>query len=156
MESAAALEANYNSVKKGKEELEGKLNKAEYLRAKILQLKSDFLSQKDLDQLDFEMMIQRTIIFNSSIAESEIKEHEEIIAKIKSSGRIVSPAEQVKIMSKIEAMQKSVQNNTKAREETLKAEQDSGFCSQAEIEHLQKDLDSVQNVFKKLQPSSAG
>jgi hypothetical protein len=155
-DSAAALEETYNSIKRGKEELEEKLNKAKNLRETISQLKSYFLSEKDLSQLNDEMSVQRIIIFNSAIAESEVKKYEEIIAEIKASGRIVSPADKVKIMSKIEAMQKSVRDNAKAREETFKAEQDSGFCSQAEIEHLQNDLDSVQNVFKKLQPSSAG
>jgi hypothetical protein len=155
-ESAAALEETYNRIKRGKEELEEKLNKAKNLREKISQLKSDFLSEKDLSQINDEMSVQRIIIFNSATAESEVKKYEEIIAEIKASGRIVSPADQVKIMSKIETMQKSVRNNAKAREETLEAEQDSGFCSQAEIEKLQKDLDSIQNVFDKLQPSSAG
>ena len=155
-ESAAALEETYNSIKRGKEELEAKLNKAKNLREKISQLKSDFLSEKDLSQINDEMSVQRIIIFNSATAESEVKKYEEIIANIKSSGRIVSTADKVKIMSKIETMQKSVRDNAMAREETFKAEQDSGFCSQAEIEHLQNDLDSVQNVFKKLQPSSAG
>ncbi len=33
---------------------------------------------------------------------------------------------------------------------------DSRFCSQAEIEELQNELDSAQNVFKKIQPLNQG
>jgi hypothetical protein len=154
-ESAADLEKRY---KKAKEDLKAKLSRAKSLSEKISKLKSgtDFLLQNDLRQLDIEMGIQTSLINNSSFAESEIKMLEERIETIKSSGIVVSLQEKVKIRYKIAAMQDSIDRARLIQEEILITEQDSGFCSQAVIEKLKKDLHSVQNVLKKLQPLSTG
>jgi cob(I)alamin adenosyltransferase len=157
-ESAAALEKYYDSVKKGKEELEAKLNKAKHLREKISQLKStkDFLSQKDLSQLNIEMATQTSAIHNSSVTESEIRMLEEKLAKLKTSGTVISPIGKIQIRNRIEAIQKSIANAAKVQEKISKAETDSEFCSETEIEKLQKEFDSVQRVLKKLQPFNTG
>jgi hypothetical protein len=157
-ESAAALEKNYESVKKGKEHLEAKLNKAKSLKEKITKLKSgaEFLLPMDISQLGWEISIKTSKLNTSSIAESEIKILEMEIEKIKSSGRFVPPAEKNQIRNQIEAMQKSITNATKAQEEICNAERDSGFCSDAKIYQLQKELDSVQSVLKKLQRLNSG
>jgi len=157
-ESAAALEKKYVSVEQEKEELEAKLYKAITLREKISQLKSSkyFLLQNDLSRLDNEMSFQRSLIHNSLVAESEIRMHEEIIAKIKSSGRIISPSDKAQIRIRIEAMQEPITKAHQIQEDICKAEEDSGFCSEAEIEKLLTELDVAQNVFKKLHSLNPG
>jgi ASC-1-like (ASCH) protein len=157
-ESAAALEKNYESVKKGKEHLEAKLNKAKSLKEKITKLKSgaEFLLPMDISQLGWEISIKTFELNTSSIAESEIRILEEEIDKIKSSRRIITPTTKVQMRNQIEAMQKSITNATKVQDEICNAEKDSGFCSDAKIDQLQKELDSVQRVFKKLQRLNSG
>jgi hypothetical protein len=133
--------------------LEAKLNKAKSLKEKISKLKSgkDFLLPSDLSQLGIEINIKTSLIKKSSVAESEIRILEMEIEQIKSSGRFVPPTEKVQMINQIEAMQKSITNAAKVQEEISNAEKDSGFCPDAKIEQLQKELDSVQKVFKKLQ-----
>ncbi len=41
-------------------------------------------------------------------------------------------------------------------QEISKAKNNSGFCSKAQIEKLQKELNTVQNVLMKLQPLNPG
>ncbi len=96
------------------------------------------------------------VIRDCSIAESEIKKLEEQIAKIKYSGKFLIPPAKVEITNQIEAMQKSLTNAKKVQQEISRAENNSGFCSEAKIEKLQKELDTVQNVLKKLQPLNLG
>ena len=155
LESADVLEMKY---KKGKEELEAKLKKAKSLQEKISQLKSgkDFLMQNDIIMLGFEMSTKTTRINNSSFAESELRMLREKIAEIESSGVVVSANEKDQLTHEVEAMQKSVTDATRVQEEIIKAKKELGFCSDAEIEKLQKDLDSVENVFRKLQCFNAG
>jgi hypothetical protein len=138
--------------------LEAKLETAKQLRDNIIQLKSgeDFLSQKDIGQLDCELQRQRLAIHNSSVAESEIKKLEEQIAEIKSSGKFLIPTAKVQITNQIEAMQNSLTNAKKVQQEISRAENNLGFCSEAQIEKLQKELNTVQNVLMKLQPSNPG
>ena len=156
--SAAALEKNYDKVKKGKEDLEAKLNKATILQEKISQLKlgNDFLLETDLSQLDIEMRNKTSKLNTSSVAELEIRILAEEIEKIKSSGRFVPPTDKVQMRNRIEEIQKLIRNAAKVQEEILKAEEDSDFCSEADIEKLKKELDSVQTVFKKLQRLNSG
>ncbi len=156
--SAAALEEKYENVKRGKEDLEAKLTKAVLVREKIAKLKSSkyCLSQKDLNQLAVEMSIETSIIEKSLIAESELIMLKERIAKIESSGVIASPIAKHQTRSRIDEIQKSIAKAAKVQEDILEAEQDSGFCSEAEIEKLQKDLASVLIVFEKLQPLDPG
>jgi hypothetical protein len=158
LESASSLEKKFESVQKGKEDLEAKLEKAKQLRDNIFQLKSgkDFMQQKDISQLDQELKRQRLVIRNSSQAESEIRMYEEKIANIKSSGKFLIPTAKVEITNQIEAMQKSVTNANKVQQEISKAEKNSGFCTEAQIEKLQKELNTVQNVLMKLQPLNPG
>jgi hypothetical protein len=98
--------------------LEAKLKTAKQLRDNIIQLKSgeDFLSQKDLKQLDRELKRQRLAIRDCSIAESEIKKLEEQIAEIKSSGKFLIPTAKVEISNQIEAMQNSFTNAKKVQQ----------------------------------------
>ena len=42
------------------------------------------------------------------------------------------------------------------QEEISEVEKDPGFCTEAEIEKLQKELDSVISVLSKLQPLNQG
>jgi hypothetical protein len=158
LESAASLEKKYERVQKGKEDLVAKLETAKHLRENIFQLKSrkDFLSQKDLNQLDEDLKRQRLVFFESSLAEQEIKKLEEQIAQIKSSGKFLIPTAKVQITNQIEAMQNSLTNAKKVQQEISRAENNSGFCSEAQIEKLQKELNTVQNVLMKLQPSNPG
>ncbi len=158
LESAAFLEKNYESVQKGKEDLEAKLKTAKQLRDNIIQLKlgNDFLPQKDLRQLNEDLERQVMIIHESSIAEQEIEKHKEIIAKIISSGKFLIPTAKVEITNRIEAMQNSFTNAKKVQQEISRTENNSGFCSEAQIEKLQKELNTVQNVLMKLQPSNPG
>ena len=144
--------------KKGKEELEAKLKKAKSLQEKISQLKSgkDFLMQNDIIMLGFEMSTKTTRINNSSFAESELRMLREKIAEIESSGVVVPPREKDQLTNEVEAMQKSITNATQVHEEILKTEKELGFCSDAEIDKFQNDLDSVENVLKKLQCFNAG
>ncbi len=102
------------------------------------------------------MGAQTSAIHNSSVTESEIRMLEEKLAKLKTSGIVVSPIGKIQIRTRIEAIQKSIANAAKVQEEISKAETDSGFCSETEIEKLQKEFDSVQRVLKKLQPFSTG
>ena len=138
--------------------MEAKLETAKKLRDNIFQLKSreDFLPQQDLRQLDHELRRQRIAIHNSSVAESEIKKLEEQIAKIKSSGKFLIPTAKVEITNRIEEMQNSFTNANKVQQEISKAENNLGFCSEAQIEKLQKELNTVQNVLMKLQPANPG
>jgi hypothetical protein len=156
--SAAALAKVYNNIKKEKDDLEAKLNKAKILIEKISKLKSgkEFLSENDVSQLDYEISIKTSKINCSSVAELEIRILEEEIDKIKSSGRFVPPPEKVQIINQIEAMQMSVGNAAKVQEEISKAEKDSDFCSEEDIEKLQKKFDSFQEVYKKLQCLNSG
>jgi hypothetical protein len=112
------------------------------------------LQQKDLRQL--ELIRQRTAIHNSSVAESEIKKLEEQIEEMKSIVKFLMPTAKVKIRTRIEEMQNSFTNAKKVQQEIYKAENNSGFCSEAQIEKLQKELNTVQNVLMKLQPSNPG
>ena len=157
-ESTDALEKKYETVKKGKEDLEAKLTKAVLLREKIAKLKSSkyCLSQKDLDQLNIEMSIETSIIEKSLMAESELRMLKERIVKIESSGVIATPIAKHQTRSRIEEIQKSIAKAAKVQEDISEAEQDSGFCSEAEIEKLQKYLASVLIVFEKLQPLDTG
>ena len=138
--------------------MEAKLSLAKALRDKISQLKlsKTFCTQKDLDLLDNEKTIKTTFIQNSEIVNSEISMHEEKIAKLKSSINYVSPAEKVQIKMQIKELETSISNARLVRDEILKAEKDPGFCSETEIDNLQKEVDSVQNVFTKIQPLKQG
>ncbi len=158
LESAASLEKKYESVKMGKAELEAKVNKAKHLREKLKQLKSgkNYLKLKDINQLDQDVKIKKSILHDSSEAEFEIVLLEEQIAKIKSVGKFVSPSCKVKIENRIESMQKSIANATKVQQMIFKVKTESGFCSESKTEELQTKLDTVQNVLKKLQPSNPG
>jgi len=156
--SAAALEKKYNKVRKAAEDLEAKLNKAKSLRNKIFHLKSgkEFLSQNDLSQLDLDLIAKTSEIEDSLAAEAEVKVHEEIIAEIKSSSKFLSPSDKVQKINQIEAMQQSISKAQIVQEEILKAEKDSGFFSEADIEKLQNQLISAQDVFKRLESVNAG
>ncbi len=98
--------------------MEAKLKTAKQLRDNILQLKSgkDFLSQKDLKQLDRELKRHRLAIHDCSIAELEIKKLEEQIAEIKSSDKYIIPIAKVEITNRIEAIQKSMTNAKKVQQ----------------------------------------
>jgi hypothetical protein len=158
LESATFLEKKYESVMEGKEDLEKKLEIAKQLKEKLFQLKSgkDFLPQEDISQLDQELRSHSWVIYNSSIAELEIRMLEEKISKIKSSSKFVIPSAKDQITNRIELIQKSVTNATKVQNEISKAENNSGYCSEEEIEKLQKELNSVQNVLMKLQTLNPG
>ncbi len=158
LESAASLKKNYERVQKGKEDLEAKLKAAKHLREKISHLKSgkDFLQQKNISKLIRDLAIQRSVIHNSAIAESEIKKHKDIIAEIQSSGKVVSPAAKIMIGNTIDAMQTSITNASKVQQEILKAKTESGYRSEARIEELQKKLDGVRNILEKLKPFNPG
>ncbi len=138
--------------------MEAKLEAAKHLRDNIFQLKSgeDFLQQKDIGQLDCELQRQRLAIRDCSVAESEIKKLEEQIAEIKFSGKFLIPTAKVEITTRIEEMQNSVTKAKTVQQEISKAENNSGFCSEAKIEKLQKELNTVQNVLMKLQPLNPG
>ncbi len=157
-ESAAALEKKYDCVKKGKEDLEVKLNKAISLRDNISQLKSakGFLSHSDLSQLDDDISNQKLILHNSSIAESNVKLLEEKIAVIESSGVLVSPMKNVQIRHRIEAMQNSIASANNIQEKISKSETDAGFCSKEEIDKLQRELNAVLMVLKRCHPLKPG
>jgi hypothetical protein len=138
--------------------LEAKLKTAKHLREKLIQLKSGkyFLPLEDLNQLYEDLERQRMVIHESSIAEQEIKELEEQIAEIKSSGRFVFPTDKDQISNRIETMQNSLTNANEVHHEIYKVKTDSGFCSKADIEKLQTKLNTVQNVLKKLSPLNPG
>ena len=156
--SAATLEKNYETVRKGKEELEATLNEAKAMREKVSELKSSkgFLTSTDLDKLENELSVKNSVIQNSEIAESKILDLEIQIAEIKSSDDFVLPAEKVQVVNKIEELQKSIANAYHIKGEISKVERDPGYCSEAEIEKLQNKLDSVQKVFRKINPSNQG
>ncbi len=150
-ESAAALEKKYNCVKKATDDLEAKLNKAKSLRNKISNLKSgnEFLSQNELRQLYLDLRAKTSEIKASLDADAEIVGYEEKIAEIKSSGRFLSPADKVQKRNQIEAMRQSILKAQIVQEKISKAEKDPGFRS--DIETLQNQLNSAQDVFKRLQ-----
>ena len=150
-ESAAALEKKYNCVKKATDDLEAKLNKAKSLRNKISNLKSgnEFLSRNDFCQLYLDLSAKRSEIEASLAADAEIMGYEEKIAEIKSSSRFLSPADKVQKRNQIEAMQQSISKARIVQEKISKAEKDPGFRS--DIETLQNQLNSAQDVFKRLQ-----
>ena len=158
LETAADLEKKFETVKKGKEELEAKINKAKVLSEKISRLKSTkgFCTQEDLGQLVIEKTNQDSIIHNSEVAESKVKMLEEELAKIKSSGTIVLPERKVRIKNRIKTLQRSITKAQVVQGLISKAENDSGFCSETEIEKLQKDLHSIMGILRKIQPLNQG
>ena len=125
---------------------------------KISQLKSTegYLTPKDRDQLVVEMTVQNSIISNSLIAESEVKTLREKIAKIESSGAIVSHTRKLQAIKKIEEFQKTITQAQLVQGLISKAENDSGFCSDAKMEKLQNELVSVLNILRRIQPLSSG
>ena len=156
--SAATLEKNYETVRRGQEELEAKLTNAKAIKEKISKLKSSegFLTPTELAQLENEASVQNTVIQNSAIAESKILVLEKQIAEIKSSGDFVSPAEKVQVANKVKDLQISIANAHLLKEDISKFEKDPGFCSESEMEKLQKELDSVQKILRKINPSNPG
>ena len=53
-------------------------------------------------------------------------------------------------------MKTSIRQAYLVQTEISETENDSEFCSEAEIEKLQKELDSVQNILTKISPSNQG
>ncbi len=150
----ASLEKVFENAKKEKEDLEAKLNNAKQTREKISSLESsdDFLSQEDLDQIEMELSFQRSIIFRSWVAESEVAELKEKIAKIELSQVIVLPDEKHLIEKRIETMQESVTKARQIQEEIFQFEKDS--CSEADIEKLAIELNAIKTILSKLQPGN--
>ena len=163
--SATAREVKYQTVRKGVEELDAKLRKAKSLKEKVskLKLSGDFCPAEDLNQIFVEMTAHMSIINNSATAESKIASLEgeialckEKIAEIKSTATIILAAEKVEIKTRIEELQKTFAKANRVQEEILKVEKDSGFCSDDKIEKMQKEFDSVHNIFRNIQPLNQG
>jgi hypothetical protein len=153
----ASLEKVFENAKKEKEELEAKLNNAKLTREKISCLESSGWNQEDLDQIEMELSFQRSIIFRSSVAESEVAELKDKIAKIELSQVIVLPDKKHAIEKRIETMQEIVTKAHRIQEEISQFEKDS--CSEADIEKLEMELNeleielnAVQTILTKLQP----
>jgi hypothetical protein len=138
--------------------LEAKLANAKAWINQMSHIKSakGFLSEKDINQLELELETQKAIIHNSSVAEYEVNKHEEKIAQIKSSGKIISSNDKAQIQKRINEMQESIGKAENIRKQISALEKDLRFCSQAEIEKLQNELDSAQDVLKKIQPLNQG
>jgi valyl-tRNA synthetase len=179
--SEAEREELFKRTKHEEEELGAKMSKALILKLKISELKSskDFLCEKDLAQREIEMNTKSLIVVTSALAESKVRLHEccikersaatqmsfylfreesdeKKILEIKSSGQIISPLKKVLINTQIEKLQKSITKAHCVQKEIWMAENDSGFCSKAEIQILQKKLEEVQKLLRKLQSLQPG
>jgi hypothetical protein len=150
----ASLEKVFENAKKEKEYLEAKLNNAKQTREKISSLESsvDFLSQGDLDQIETELSFQRSIIFRSSVAESEVAELKEKIAKIELSQVIVLPDEKHAIEKRIKFIQELITKDSQIQRELSQIKKD--CCSEADIEKLEIELNAIQTILTKLQPGN--
>jgi hypothetical protein len=150
----ASLEKVFENAKKEKEDLEAKLNNAKQTREKISSLESsdDFRSKEDLRQMKVGLWNLIRIISESSVAESEVAELKEKIAKIELSQVIVLPEKKHAIQKRIETRQEIITKAHQIQEEISQLEKDS--CSEADIEKLERDLNAIQTILTKLQPGN--
>jgi hypothetical protein len=123
------------------------------LREKILSLQSSVhsLMQKDLRKVEVELIHQRSILSDSLVAEVEVQELREKIARMESS--IVSPTEKCTIEQKIATMQESITRAHQLKEKVSKLVK-AKTCSKADFEEHERELNAVQTIFRKHQPGN--